>query len=48
MYADLRSLDDPMWDPNPILWVVGALLLYVVAIPLYAYKRHTLKSRSRD
>lgn len=45
MYADLRSVDGDVWDTRPIVWIAGALLLYVVVIPLYVYKRHTLVSR---
>lgn len=39
MYVDLRDLDERLWDTRPILWVIGALLLYIVVAPLYVYKR---------
>lgn len=39
MYVDLRDLDGRLWDTRPILWVIGALLLYIVVAPLYIYKR---------
>lgn len=39
MYVDLRDLDERLWGTRPILWIVGALLLYIVVAPLYLYKR---------
>lgn len=39
MYVDLRDLEENLWDTRPILWVVGAVLLYIVVAPLYIYKR---------
>lgn len=39
MYLDLRELDEQLWGTRPILWVIGAALLYVVVGPLYVYKR---------
>jgi len=39
MYVDLRDLQEPLWNTRPILWVIGALLLYIVVAPLYVYKR---------
>lgn len=39
MYVDLRDLDSRLWNTRPILWVVGAALLYIVVAPLYVYKR---------
>lgn len=39
MYVDLRDLDEPLWGTRPILWAVGAALLYIVVAPLYVYKR---------
>lgn len=39
MYVDLRDLDGRLWDTRPILWVIGAALLYIVVAPLYIYKR---------
>ena len=42
MYDDLRSLEEPLWDTRPILWVLAGLLVYVVAIPLYYTRRRSL------
>jgi hypothetical protein len=42
MYDDLRSLEDPLWDTRPILWVLAGVLVYVVAIPLYYSRRRSL------
>lgn len=39
MYVDLRDLEERLWETRPILWVIGALLLFVVIGPLYIYKR---------
>lgn len=39
MYVDLRDLDKQLWDTSPILWAIGAALLYIVVTPLYIYKR---------
>lgn len=39
MYVDLRDLEERLWGTRPILWIVGALLLYIVVAPLYLYKR---------
>lgn len=39
MYVDLRDLEERLWGTRPILWVVGALLLFIVIGPLYIYKR---------
>lgn len=40
MYLDLRALDERLYGTRPILWAVGALLLYFVVLPIYVYKRH--------
>ena len=44
MYVDLRSLDERLWSTRPIVWVVAAILLYIVAAPLYVYKRRQVRS----
>lgn len=42
MYLDLASLDRRIGGKPPILWVLLAVALYVVAVPVYAYKRRGL------
>jgi hypothetical protein len=42
MYVDLDNLDRELADTSPALWVLGAVLLYIVAVPWYVYKRHTV------
>lgn len=44
MYVDLRGLDERLWSTRPIVWVVGAVLLYIVVAPLYVYKRRQVRS----
>lgn len=39
MYKDLASLEIELWDTRPALWVVGAVLLWIVIMPVYLYKR---------
>lgn len=39
MYFDLFGLDTRLYDTRPSLWVVGALLMYFLVVPLYIYKR---------
>jgi hypothetical protein len=43
MYLDLRDLDGKLWDTSPILWVIAAVLLYIVVAPLYLYKRRQIE-----
>lgn len=40
MYLDLLSLEVRLYDTRPILWLVGAVLMYFLVVPLYVYKRH--------
>lgn len=42
MYVDMRDLKTRLWGTRPILWVIGAALLYIVVAPLYLYKRSQL------
>lgn len=42
MYVDLRDLEGHLWDTRPILWIIGAVLLYIVVAPLYIYKRRQI------
>ena len=39
MYVDLRNLEKRLWGIRPILWIIGALLLYIIVAPVYIYKR---------
>jgi ribosomal protein L40E len=39
MYVDLRNLEKRLWGTRPILWIIGAFLLYIIVAPLYIYKR---------
>lgn len=39
MYFDLFGLDTRLYDTRPALWVVGALLMYFLVVPIYIYKR---------
>jgi hypothetical protein len=39
MYVDLRNLEKRLWGTRPILWIIGALLLYIIVAPVYIYKR---------
>lgn len=41
MYLDLRRLNGSLWDTRPLIWVVGAVLLWIVVLPLYVIKRHS-------
>lgn len=42
MYVDLRDLDEPLWGTRPVVWAIGAVLLYIVVVPVYLYKRWQL------
>ena len=45
MYMDLKNLDQKLrW--SPWVWVVLALLFYVVAMPYYLYKRNQVSKQS--
>lgn len=39
MYLDLFGLETRLYDTRPILWVVGAALMYFLVVPIYIYKR---------
>ena len=39
MYLDLFGLETRFYDTRPALWVVGAVLMYFLVVPLYLYKR---------
>lgn len=39
MYVDIHDLDGKLWDTRPILWVIAAVLMYIIVAPLYIYKR---------
>lgn len=39
MYLDLLNLETRLYDVRPILWMVGAILMYFLVFPLYVYKR---------
>lgn len=39
MYLDLLNLETRLYNVRPILWIVGALLMYFLVVPLYLYKR---------
>lgn len=39
MYMDLRELDRHLWETRPVIWVIGAVFLWVVVLPVYLYKR---------
>lgn len=40
MYLDLLSLEVRLYDTRPALWLVGAVLMYFLVVPLYVYKRN--------
>lgn len=42
MYLDLLNLETRMYDVRPVLWVVGAALMYFLVLPLYVYKRQRI------
>lgn len=39
MALDLSKIDSAVWDTSTARWVVGAVLLWIVVMPLYLYKR---------
>ena len=39
MYLDLLNLETRLYNVRPILWIVGALLMYFLVVPLYLYQR---------
>lgn len=42
MYLDLLNLETRMYDVRPVLWVVGAALMYFLVLPLYMYRRQRI------
>lgn len=48
MYMDLRELDRHLWDTRPVVWVIGAVLLWIVVLPVYLYKRRQASQQAGD
>lgn len=42
MYLDLLNLETRMYDVRPVLWVVGAALMYFLVLSLYMYRRQRI------
>lgn len=39
LYIDLDSLSGNLWRSSSAAWIIGAILGYIIAIPLYIFKR---------
>jgi hypothetical protein len=46
MYLDLLNLGMRLYGIRPILWVVGAVLMYFLVFPLYMYRRQRMVGSS--
>lgn len=44
IYADVRSMDGKLWRWSARAWLLAAVLLGVLVIPLYVYKRRSAVS----
>jgi hypothetical protein len=42
IYLDIRGVEatDTMWEPDRGLYLVGALIFPLIAVPMYLYRRH--------
>lgn len=43
LYLDLLGLEVHLYDTRPVLWVIGAVLMYFLVVPLYVYKRQRVR-----
>lgn len=41
MALDISKIDKRIWDTSVVIWVLGMILVWIITMPIYIFKRYT-------